>query len=343
MKTFPMAILIALQSMLTVNAAEPSLPPIVRIEGFHAPVQEGAPKPEPVNQCLGFIVEKEGFLLTVYQNLTDPASGRLLEEFQVSTTGSDPKTHNASIIGVDPTLNLGILKLESEEEFPVASRAPEGAVKTGTNLSAVGGFVEGKPSLVHGSVSGLNTRQCYQESLASTMFRAKIHIPMENVGGPVFFSDTGVVTAIYTGFKPKAEPGHEEEAGETHLLPIGLCFNIYDSIKQKRSLKSPWTGFSVRALAAEEQRFFPTAKKHNGGIAIEHVWPNSPAEKLGIKVGDILVQLGYNRIMSVADFQRWLYMYGVGQQVKLVILRNGTDYMMTDYVIEERPAWAKPK
>ena len=99
----------------------------------------------------------------------------------------------------------------------------------------------------------------------------------------------------------------------------------------------------MRPLSAVEQALFPTAKKHHGGVAIEAVWEDSPAQKLGIKVGDILVQFSYNRILSVADFQKWLYMYGVGQPVKLYILRNGTEYLMADYVIEERPQWAKPK
>ncbi len=149
--------------------------------------------------------------------------------------------------------------------------------------------------------------------------------------------------AIYTGFKPTPEPGHEEVEGETHLLPIELCFNIYESLKTKRSLKSPWTGFSVRPLTDAERAFFPTAKKHHGGVAVEEVWENSPAQRMELKEGDILVQFSYNRILSVADFQKWLYMYGVGQPVKLMFLRNGTDYLATDYTIEERPQWAKPK
>lgn len=78
-------------------------------------------------------------------------------------------------------------------------------------------------------------------------------------------------------------------------------------------------------------------------MAIEYVWPGSPAEKLGLKENDILVQFSYNRILSVAEFQKWLYMFGVGQPVKLMILRNGNQYLVADYVIEERPASARPK
>jgi serine protease Do len=292
-----------------------------------------------LNRCLGFIVEKEGFVLTNYENLTSQPDGRLLETFAV-TSGS--KSYAAEIIGVEPTINIGILKLESDEPFTPVVCAVKREITPGMALQAVslgGGILK----TIDGSVTALNTKLCYQHSLASTMFRAKITIQAASLGGPVFFADSGEVVAIFTGYKPVPEPGHAEDTSETHLLPINLCFNIYESLKTKRSLKSPWTGFSVRPLNENEQRYFPTDKKHHGGIAIEDIWENSPAQKMGIRKGDILVQFSYSRILSVADFQKWLYMYGVGHPVKLYILRNGTEYLVADYVIEERPEWAKPK
>lgn len=326
----------------SLSARAATLPTLVRIEGYQAAPGQPPERGSPVNRCLGFIVEKEGFLLSNYKNLTDPASGRLLDDFQVRV-GTSEKNLSASIIGVEPTLNIGILKIESDEVFTPSLTAREKPVIVGTKLAAVCGPKDGSWQLVDGTVAALNTRQCYQESLTSTMFRAKIKLTEESLGGPVFDPETGTVIALYTGYKPVPEPGHQEVLDETHLMPITLCFNIYDSIKQKGSLKSPWTGFSVRALNENELKFFPTAKKHNGGIAIEHVWENSPAQRLGIQVNDILVQFSYNRILTVADFQKWLYMYGVGHPVKLMIVRNGTQYLITDYTIEERPMWARPR
>lgn len=295
---------------------------------------------EPLeSRGLGFIVEKDGFVLTNYDNLVEKASERLFERFEVAAAS---KRYAAEIIGVEPTINLGILKLQTDETFtPVISAVKRDPVPADA-LQAVS-LENGVLKLLGGQVTALNTKQCYQHSLAATMFRAKITIPAESIGGPVFYADSGEVAAIYTGFKPAAEPGHAENTEETHLLPISLCFNIYDSLKTKRSLKSPWTGFSVRSLNESEKRFFPTAKKHHGGVAIEEVWENSPAQKMGLRAGDILVQFSYNRILSVADFQKWLYMYGVGHDVKLYVLRNGSEYLVADYVIEERPSWAKPK
>jgi serine protease Do len=300
---------------------------------------EGRSKARESSRGLGFIVEKEGFLLTTYRNLVVPGTEALHETFHIRSGTSE---YSAEVIGVEPTIDLAILKLETTETFTPAIAAVAREIAPGQKLEAVA-FENGAFGTIPGTVTALNTKQCYQHSLASTMFRAQITIPAAAIGGPVFHADSGEVAAIYTGFKPVPEPGHEEVEGETHLLPIELCFNIYESLKTKRSLKSPWTGFSVRPLTDAERSFFPTVKKHHGGVAVEDVWENSPAQRMGVKEGDILVQFSYNRILSVADFQKWLYMYGVGQPVKLIFLRNGTDYLASDYTIEERPEWAKPK
>jgi len=343
MKSVPRS-LILITAALLAPVALAGMPNVVRIEGFKREPVPDAKTEGPVNHCLGFIVEEDGFLITNYKNLTDPESGLLLDEFSVSLAGASAGTYPATLIGVDPTIDMGILKIQSDEKFNVSKIARSQPVALGARLAAVRRLPDQEPAeILQGVVAGLNTRQCYQESLSATMFRAKLEIPMTSVGSPVFFEDSGEVVALFTGYQPVPEQGHIEVDGETHLLPIELCFNIYESIKQKGSLKSPWTGFSVRALNETEKKFFPTPKTHQGGIAIEHVWENSPAQRLGIKENDILVQISYNRILSVGDFQKWLYMYGVGQPVKLMILRNGTEYLVANYEIEERPQWAKPR
>lgn len=312
-------------------AAESADRGVVRIEGATA----GS---EPT-RGLGFVVEAEGFVLTNYQSLVRAGDGRLHEAFRVRSGDAE---FPAEVIGVEPTIGIGILKLESTKPFVPVLPALKRIVEPGAPLQAVS-FEGGGLRFIDGSIAALNTKQCYQHSLAATMFRAKIEIPDSSTGGPVFYADSGEVAAIDTGFEPVPEPGHVEVPGETHLLPIELCFNIYESLKTKKSLKSPWTGFSVRPLAESEKRWFPTAKKHHGGVAVEDIWENSPAQRMGLREGDILVQFSYNRILSVADFQKWLYMYGVGHPVKLYFLRNGTEYLVADYLIEERPEWAKPR
>lgn len=325
--------------------ATPDMPGLVTIRSFEKVTPLENTTSPAANQSLGFIIEEDGHLLTNHSSLIKPGGESLLEDFHIGLTDGSGRTFTASIIGVEPTINLGILKIDAGEgvKFETANAKRGELPVLGTKLRAVAKTDGGKTEYADGVVAGLNTRECYQESLTSTMFRANITIPDSSKGGPVIAADGGAVLAIYTGFKPVAKDGHQEVSSETHLLPVNLCFNVYESIKQKGSMKSPWTGFSVRGLDENEKKFFPTAKKHHGGVALEHIWPGSPAEKLGLREGDILVQFSYNRILSVADFQKWLYMFGVGQPVKLMILRDGREYLVADYVIEERPHSARPK
>jgi S1-C subfamily serine protease len=325
--------------------AVPEITGLVTIRSFAKVTPLEDKKTPAVNQSLGFIIERDGHLLTNHSNLTRPGNGALLEDFHVGLTDGSGRTFTATIIGVEPTINLGILKIDCDkgQEFETADVKRIETPQTGTKLRAAVSTDGVKTECVHGEVTAVNTRECYQESLTSTMFRANMTLPESAKGGPVIAADGGAVVAIYTGYKPVAKDGHQEAAGETHLLPVNLCLNVYDSIKQKGSMKSPWTGFSVRALDEKERAYFPTAKTHRGGVALEHIWPGGPAEKLGLRVNDILVQFSYNRIESVADFQKWLYMFGVGQPVKLMILREGREYLVADYIIEERPQTARPK
>ena len=324
-------------------AEDKPLPALARIDAFLAePGDDGV---DPDHQGLAFITEASGFLLTSYPNLTS-ADGTLYPEFRVRLSEDPSVSHPARIIGVEPTIGIGILKIDPPSPVATSLLTRDPTLVPGAPLHAFAALPtkeNPRPPVISGSITALNTRECYQESLASTMFRTDLPLEPQAIGTPVFDPATGGVLAIYTGFKPQAVEGHEEAENEVHLLPVGLCLNIYESLKHKKSLESPWTGFSVRPLNPGEDRFFPTARRHRTGIGIEYVWPGSPAERLGIRPDDLLLQLGHNRIESVADFQKWLYMYGVGHPVKLVILRNGSELLTADYTIEKRPDWAKPQ
>lgn len=322
------------------------LPNIVTVDAYStAPdvveTEAGEERSPPLRRSLGFVVEEEGFALTTYRAVVDPESGRLAPHVEI-TVREDGSRRVASIVGVEPTIDLAVLSIETPQPLRASRVRGEGGLDVGVEVQLPTTLDGTDLGLTVGRIVGLNTRECYQESLTSTMFRAEFLTHPEAAGAPLFTGD-GVVVGLYTAYEPTAASGHAEDAGEVHVLPIALAFNIYDSIKQKKSLRSPWTGFSVRSLDDEERRFFPAPRGHAGGVAVESVWENSPAARMGVREGDLLVQLSHNRIASVADFQKWLYLYGVGAPVKLVFLRDGTEYLVADYTIEERPAWARPR
>lgn len=315
-------------------------PNIVVVEAVPASSPNGSRVPRA---ALGFVVESNGFVVTAYAPLVDLATGRLEETLRIRAHGApvaDAKP--AEVIGVEPTLGFAVLKIVGAEGLVPSHLRRSGSPDPGTRIFAPTRPGGADAETRAGTLSALNTRECYQESLSSTLYQAAIALPSEAAGAPVYTAD-GEVVALFTGATPEDGEVHEEAEETVHLLPIFLVQNIYDSLKQKKSLRSPWTGFSVRPLTSAEARRFPTEKGFRSGIGIEYVWPGSPAAKLGIREGDVLLQFSHNSIASVADFQKWLYLYGAGAKAKLVFLRGEGEHLVSEMILEERPSWAKPR
>ena len=74
---------------------------------------------------------------------------------------------------------------------------------------------------------------------------------------------------------------------------------------------------------------------------IDDIHDPSPGFRAGIRPGDVLVAFDGHRILSVADFQRWLYLSGVGKSVSLEIHREGV-VRSVPVVIEQRPEHLVP-
>ena len=326
----------------TLVAADPN---IVRVEAFRGPASEGQ---VPVAESLGFITESNGFLVTSYKRLVDPETEDLLSVFRV-TVREDKETANyaARVIGVEPTLDFALLKIDTDRTFVASTLGVGKTPAIGQELRAVSAFEYAGSPDANGRLLALNDFDCYQENLTAALYRCDLPLPKSAAGTPVFSPD-GTVVAVFTGYEPppddpaKIDPEHKEEEG-TRILPFELLNNVYEGIKQRGSLASPWTGFSVRKLNAEEMNQFPLGGgTFRGGITLEYVWDNSPAAAMGLKAGDFLVRFGQHLILAPSDFQRWLYLYGVGQTVDLTIAHEGQVFIHR-YTIEERPEWAVPR
>ena len=337
-------------ALATLGTALPAFgqaaPTLVEVQSYRSHADDA----EIVGSALGVVVEAEGFLLTTYRSLTDPETGALLPHMTAtlaSADGDKPRPFPARVVGVEPTLNFAVLKIEAEEAFVPSVVLRDKGLETGQTIYAATELLESgsrdEEGLAVGQLISLNSIECYQESLTQTMYQASMIIPKGGLGSPVF-DKSGRVIALYTGYEPPHTDGDQvDDASETHLLPIFLAFNIYDSIKTRQSLESPWTGFSVRSLTdAEATRIPEIDARFKSGIALDYVWPDSPAAELGLREGDILLHFAHHAIASPADFQKWLYMYGVGRDVKMVMLRDDQPFVLK-YKIERRPEWAVPR
>ena len=162
-------------------------------------------------------------------------------------------------------------------------------------------------------------------------------LPERALGGPVV-DIQGRVVGLSVG-EPRGAAPPPGSAANGHVLPINLVLNLYEALKVAHSTRSPWIGISVLELdrmlkrAAKEK---PASALPVNGIGIDDVFVPSPAASAGVKPGDFLVELGGHAIQSVGDFQKWMYVMGIGTKVELGLVRDGQPMRVT-VTIEARP------
>ena len=288
----------------------------------------------PVGAGSGFFVANDGTLLTDLHFLVDPATGRPAERIEVEF--GDDRRGLARVLGVEPMINLAVLKVGLPIETPVAPVGDSAGARVGQWVIALGDPPGVERTFVAGSLSATPRRECYQEEPAETLFQTSIWIEAGGFGGPVVDLAGRVIGVA----QPK--PGVEPQAGmpsALRVLPIELALTIYEALATEASEISPWLGFAILELSRDLRRRITKAPRT--GVYIDDVFDPSPASRAGIRAGDVLTSMNGNRLLSVADFQRWLYLSGVGATVTLELYRDGR-LIEKQVPIEQRPAHLVP-
>jgi S1-C subfamily serine protease/mono/diheme cytochrome c family protein len=286
----------------------------------------------------GFFVTADGYVLTC-QHVVARDDGTPAEAIDVELPGG--RRVLSRLVGAEPTIDLAVLKLEvMAEARPIevqpAAIGNSDAVQVGHWIIAVGDPWGPERTYAVGTLAARPDRQCYQDELSGTLLQASLDVHPEAYGGPLVDIHGRVV-----GLTVPAPAGDGlVPRGAEFGLPINLALNIYEALKVAESRRSPWLGVSVLELAAAHRRYRGTAESPPAlprtGVFIDGVFESSPAWRAGVRAGDSLVAIDGNRLFSVLDFQKWLYLSGIGRTVTLEIFRDGKS-TSKQVAIEERP------
>ena len=306
---------------------------------------------ELVSAGSGFFMSQDGDILTALQPLK-LKDGSLVDIVDIEA--QDGARAIAEIVGVEPTLNLAVLhgvvflNWFQPNAQPLAIGDSD-AMEVGEWTLAFGDPAGPQKYFGNGVLAAKPARDCYQELLISAYMQTSMRMPQQAYGGPLV-NLRGELMGITIPLEVDPSLGIEgmnlqEEC--SYALPSKILTGLYDSIRQTRSFKSPWFGFAVmsRAEIAKEKGFEAFQKMNKpktGGILIESVFSPSPAEAAGVKPGDFLVRFDGKEITAPVEFQRSLYLSGIGHTAKLEFFRDG-EMLTKEIVIEQRPAEAKPR
>ncbi len=252
----------------------------------------------------GFIINKEGYIITndhVVKNA---------ETIQVKL--SNDKVYNAKVVGEDPKTDIAVIKLIGAGDLPIAVLGDSDKLQVGQWAIAIGNPFGLDRTLTVGVISatgranmGIETYEDFIQTDAS--------INPGNSGGPllnVYGEVIGINTAIVAAGQ-----------GIGFAIPINMAKNVVNQLIKKGSITRGWLGVSIQPVTEEIAQSFGLNKAH--GALVADVIAGSPAEKAGIRQGDIITRLAGKEIKDPKQLQRVVAETAVGQKIEAEIFREG--------------------
>jgi serine protease Do len=266
----------------------------------------------------GVILSPDGYIVTNYHVVQGARRIRVrlqgLDKQEAAQINASPHGPiEAKLVGSDPLTDLAVIKIDMTG-LPALQLANSRDLKQGQVVFAFGSPLGLENSVSMGVVSA-TARQIDPEK-PDIYIQTDAPINPGNSGGPLVDVD-GHVVGINT-FILSQSGGNE---GLGFAIPSDVVRNIYDQIRTEGHVHRGQIGVYPRTITPDlvEGLHLPT----NHGVLLEDVIPDSPADKAGLKVGDIVVDVGGMPVDDIRHFALDLFDYKIGQDAELGVLRGG--------------------
>jgi len=219
------------------------------------------------------------------------------------------KKYKGKLIGQDYFTDIAILKIEGKGPWPKAKLGDSSKIRVGDWAIAVGNPFGLENTVTLGIVSNLkrNVTQLGIYDKKLELIQTDAAINPGNSGGPLLNSNgevIGINTLIRSG------PG----AGLSFAIPINKAEEIAAQLIKNGKVIHPMIGISL----IDESKL----EIENNSVKVGYVVPNSPAEKSGIMVNDIIIKVGNKDIEKASDVIREISKNGINKQIKILLKRR---------------------
>lgn len=251
----------------------------------------------------GFLIDKEGYILTNNHVIADA------QDIKVKLDNG--KEFDGEVIGTDSKTDIALIKIKATEELPVVKLGDSEAIKVGEWVIAIGnpfgltqtvtvGVVSAK-----GRVIGMGAYDDFIQTDAS--------INPGNSGGPLI-NIHGEVIGINTAIISSGQ-------GIGFAIPINMAKTILEDLKVRGKVRRGLLGVYVQKLTPELAKSFNLPE--NEGALVSSVNEGGPADKAGIKQGDVIIEFNGERIKSFEELPRLVASVPPGSKAQVTVVRNG--------------------
>ncbi|MCP3718560.1 MULTISPECIES: Do family serine endopeptidase [unclassified Paraburkholderia] len=267
----------------------------------------------------GVIVSPDGYILT-NQHVIDGAD-------QIEIALSDGRTTNAKVIGIDPETDLAVLKINLPN-LPTITLGRMDQTRVGDVVLAIGNPFGVGQTVTMGIISALG-RNHLGINTFENFIQTDAPINPGNSGGALVDVNgnlLGINTAIYSR--------SGGSLGIGFAIPVSTARSVLESIITSGSVTRGWIGVEPQDVTPEIADSF--GLKEKSGAIVAGVLQGGPADKAGIKPGDVLTSVNGEAITDTTRLLNVIAQIKPGSDAKIHLVRKNKD-MDLDVLIGKRP------
>lgn len=256
----------------------------------------------------GFILTADGYILTNFHVIESSSS--------INVTLYDGTSYDAVLVGYDESNDIAVLKIDASDLSPVVLGDSDN-LNVGDDVIAIGNPLgELTFSLTAGAVSALDREITLSSGVMMNLIQTDCAINSGNSGGALFNLYGEVIGITNAKYSSSGTEASIDNIG--FAIPINHIRSIVDSIIEKGYISKPYIGVSVGDVSEETMGYGLPA-----GAAVKSVVEDSPAEKAGIKVNDIITAVNGNEITGRSELSETISSCAVGDKLTLTVYRQG--------------------
>lgn len=260
----------------------------------------------------GFIVSKDGRILT--------NNHVIAQADKITVTFSDGRTAVATVIGKDPTFDIAVIKVKGSD-LPTLEMGDSDKIRVGETLVAIGNTLGLglEPTVTVGVLSARNRSIHMQDFNFDGFLQTDASINPGNSGGPLLDMN-GRVIGINTAIISSAQ-------GIGFAIPINMAKQVMNDIVTYGKVRRGQMGVYLQPITDDIAQAFDL--KSTKGALVADVVRDSPAEKAGLKRGDIITKVDGKEVEDSAKLSIAVRQHMAGDKVELEVLRSGTTKKFT--------------
>ena len=254
----------------------------------------------------GFVIDPKGLIIT---------NNHVIEEAdEIIVNFSDGTKLPAELIGRDPKTDLAVLKVESKTRLPFVPLGDSEKARVGDWVIAIGNPFGLGGSLSAGIISAIN--RDINAGPYDSFIQTDAAINRGNSGGPLFNMKGEVIGVNSAIISPSGG-----SVGIGFSIPSNLAKSVTAQLRQFGETRRGWLGVRIQAVTDELAENLSLGKAR--GALVSEVSPDGPADKGGVKVGDVIVTFDGKKVPTMRDLPRIVAETQIDKPVAVEVIRRG--------------------